>query len=121
MVMNPDDTTTGAANGPRAFGLTKATYSVNETLDLLSIGRTTFYGLVERGDLKIAKLGTKSLIYAIDLAALLTKLRELPDPSHLRRRRSREADGTSGAAPHLSQHPRRGRLKKALSAAEGGA
>jgi hypothetical protein len=35
---------------PRAFGLTKAAYSVNDTLDLLSIGRTTFYSLVCRGE-----------------------------------------------------------------------
>jgi excisionase family DNA binding protein len=60
---------------PRAFGLTKAAYSVNETLHLLSIGRTTFYELVDRGDLKITKLGRKSLIYAIDIAELLSKLR----------------------------------------------
>jgi excisionase family DNA binding protein len=94
MVMNRYDTATGAttSNDPRAFGLTKAAYSVNETLELLSIGRTTLYGLVKRGDLKIAKLGTKSLIYAIDLAALLTKLRALPPL---------EDGGTRGAAPHL--------------------
>ena len=60
---------------PRAFGLVKAAYSVNETLGLLSIGRTTFYELVDRGDLKITKLGRKSLVYAVDLAALLSKLR----------------------------------------------
>ena len=42
---------------PRGFGLIKAAYSVKETLDLLSIGRTTFYALVDRGDLKISKLG----------------------------------------------------------------
>jgi len=47
---------------PRAFGLLKAAYSVKETLDLLSIGRTTFYALVGRGDLKLIKLGKKSLV-----------------------------------------------------------
>ena len=41
----------------RAFGLIKAAYSVKETLELLSLGRTTFYGLVDRGDLNITKLG----------------------------------------------------------------
>lgn len=61
---------------PRAFGLIKAAYSVNETLDLLSIGRTTFYELIDRGDLKIAKLGRKTLVYAIDIAALLSQLRD---------------------------------------------
>jgi excisionase family DNA binding protein len=78
MVMRRHDNTVSGIehfNDPRAFGLVKAAYSVKETLDLLSIGRTTFYELVDRGDLKITKLGRKSLIYAIDLAALLTKLR----------------------------------------------
>jgi excisionase family DNA binding protein len=65
-----------SAVDPRAFGLVKAAYSVNETLELLSIGRTTFYELVDRGDLKITKLGRKSLVYAVDLAVLLSKLRE---------------------------------------------
>jgi excisionase family DNA binding protein len=60
---------------PRVFGLTKTAYSVSHTLDLLSIGRTTFYALVGRGELKITKLGRKSLVYATDIAALLTKLR----------------------------------------------
>jgi len=60
---------------PRAFGLVKAAYSVKETLELLSIGRTTFYELVDREDLKITKLGKKTLVYAVDLAALLNKLR----------------------------------------------
>jgi excisionase family DNA binding protein len=64
-----------SAVDPRAFGLVKAAYSVNETLEQLSIGRTTFYELVDRGDLKIIKLGRKSLVYAVDLAALLSKLR----------------------------------------------
>lgn len=65
----------GPLMDPRAFGLVKAAYSVNDTIDLLSIGRTTFYALVGRGDLKITKLGKKSLVYATDIAALLTKLR----------------------------------------------
>ena len=60
---------------PRAFGLIKAAFSVKETIDLMSIGRTTFYALVDRGDLKINKLGKKSLVYATDIAALLIKLR----------------------------------------------
>jgi hypothetical protein len=63
-------------NEPRAFGLVKVAYSVNETLELLSIGRTKFYELVDSGDLKITKLDRKSLVYAIDLAVFLKKLRE---------------------------------------------
>jgi excisionase family DNA binding protein len=60
---------------PRAFGLHRVAYSVNETLELLSIGRTKFYELVDQGDLKITKLGTKSLVYVTDIMALLIKLR----------------------------------------------
>jgi excisionase family DNA binding protein len=65
----------GPLMDPRTFGLVKAAYSVDDTIDLLSIGRTTFYALVGRGELKITKLGKKSLVYATDIAALLTKLR----------------------------------------------
>ena len=60
---------------PRNFGLIKAAYSVNETIDLLSIGRTKFYELVDNGDLKITKLGNKSLVYVTDIVALLSRLR----------------------------------------------
>lgn len=60
---------------PRTFGLFKAAYSVKETLALLSIGRTSFYGLVDRDELKITKLGRKSLVCANDIVALLVKLR----------------------------------------------
>jgi hypothetical protein len=61
---------------PSSFGLRKAAYSVNETLDLLSIGRTSLYAAVGRGDLKPVKFGKKTLFYAADLAAFLTKLME---------------------------------------------
>ena len=57
----------GSALDPRGFGLIKAAYSVKDTIELLSIGRTTFYALVGRGDLKITKLGKKSLVYATDI------------------------------------------------------
>jgi excisionase family DNA binding protein len=63
-------------NDPREFGLTKAAYSVKETLELLSIGRTKFYELVDRRDLKITKLGKKSLVYVTDIVALLIRLRD---------------------------------------------
>jgi excisionase family DNA binding protein len=60
---------------PQDYGLVRAAYSVNETLHLLSIGRTTFYQLVERGDFTLAKIGKKSLVYAVDIAAFLSKLK----------------------------------------------
>jgi excisionase family DNA binding protein len=60
---------------PRRFGLLKAAYSVNETLELLSIGRTSLYEAVKRGDLKLVKFGTKTLVYAGDIARFLAQLK----------------------------------------------
>jgi len=75
MAANEHDSGSEEFIDPRSFGLFKAAYSVDDTINLLSIGRTTFYALVGRGDLKITKLGKKSLVYATDIAALLTTLR----------------------------------------------
>ena len=61
-------------NGTYQYGLTKAEYSGNDTVNLLSIGRTTLYELVKSGQLKPTKLGKKTLFYARDIAALLTTL-----------------------------------------------
>jgi hypothetical protein len=86
------DSTNGAVSGgrgdkdtsadpidPRTFGLAKAAYAVGETLDLLSIGRTSLYAAVKRGDLKRVKFGKKTLFYAADLASFLTKLKRLSE------------------------------------------
>ncbi len=61
---------------PRGFGLTKATYTVHETLNLLSIGRTSLYAAIKAGDLRPVKFGRKTLFYARDLAAFLKLLQE---------------------------------------------
>lgn len=66
---------------PRAFGLVKAAYSVSATLDILSIGRTSLYAAVNRGDLHPVKFGRKTLFYAADLAAFLNKLSNTSDGS----------------------------------------
>jgi hypothetical protein len=60
---------------PLDYGLVKAAYSVNETLAMLSIGRTFLYSLVSQGQLSPLKLGRKTLFLATDLAGLLAKLR----------------------------------------------
>jgi excisionase family DNA binding protein len=60
---------------PHEYGLLKAAYSVNETLNLLSVGRTSLYGLVKNGKLRPTKLGKKTLFYAADLAQFLDRLR----------------------------------------------
>jgi excisionase family DNA binding protein len=72
-------TTSADPIDPRAFGLTKAAYAVGETLDLLSIGRTSLYAAVKRGELKHVKFGKKTLFYAADIAAFLIKLRRLSE------------------------------------------
>lgn len=64
---------------PRVFGLSKAAYGVGETLDLLSIGRTSLYEAIKRGDLKRVKFGKKTLFYASDLASFLTELGRLSE------------------------------------------
>lgn len=75
-----NDRNTGADPiDPWAFGLTKVAYGVDETLDLLSIGRTALYAAVKRGDLKRVKFGKKTLFYAADLASFLTKLGRLSE------------------------------------------
>jgi hypothetical protein len=60
---------------PSALGFTKVAYAVDETLELLSIGRTALYAAVKRGDLIRVKFGKKTLFYAVDLAAFLARLR----------------------------------------------
>jgi hypothetical protein len=60
---------------PRAFGLVKVAYGVGATIELLSIWRTLLHAAVRRGELTPVKFGKKTLFYATDLAAFLTKLR----------------------------------------------
>ena len=65
---------------PSALGFTKVAYAVDETLELLSIGRTALYAAVKRGDLKRVKFGKKTLFYdPPDLAAFLARLRHLSE------------------------------------------
>jgi excisionase family DNA binding protein len=64
---------------PSALGFTKVAYAVDETLELLSIGRTALYAAVKRGDLKRVKFGKKTLFYAADLAAFMARLRHLSE------------------------------------------
>src|SRR5215831_19134037 len=73
----------------RSREMAKAAYGVRETIELLSIGRTSLYAAVRRGELRPVKFGKKTLFYAIDLAAFLTRLKEAAAKSEaapLRRR-----------------------------------
>ncbi|MCW6512128.1 helix-turn-helix domain-containing protein [Lichenifustis flavocetrariae] len=40
----------------------RLTCTVRDALEATSIGRTTLYGLIKRGQIKTAKLGTRTLI-----------------------------------------------------------
>jgi excisionase family DNA binding protein len=74
---------------PRAFGLVKAAYGVRETLELLSVGRTSLYAAVKRGELTPIKFGKKTLFCATDLAAFLTRMKEMASrQANASRRRS---------------------------------
>jgi excisionase family DNA binding protein len=79
---------------PRAFGFVKAAYAVGETLELLSIGRTSLYEAVKRGELKPVKFGKKTLFFAADLAAFLARLSPLNEArSNVSGRRARRVTG----------------------------
>ena len=69
---------------PSVLGFTKVAYTVGETLELLSIGRTALYAAVKRGDIKRVKFGKKTLFYAADLASFLTRLRSLNEAETVR-------------------------------------
>lgn len=60
---------------PQALGLTKAAYTVPETLSLISLGRTRLYGAIKSGDLRPTRLGRRTLITAVDICAFLNKFR----------------------------------------------
>ena len=47
---------------------------MRETLDLLSIGRTSLYAAVKRGELKPIRFRRRTLFLAADLAAFLARL-----------------------------------------------
>lgn len=49
----------------------RMTYSVNEVVNMLGLGRTTVYRLIEEGRLSRVKVGTRTLILATDVDALL--------------------------------------------------
>jgi excisionase family DNA binding protein len=58
---------------PRALGLVKAAYSVRETCELLSIGRSSLYAAVKRGELRRVKVGKRTLLCATDLVSFLAR------------------------------------------------
>jgi excisionase family DNA binding protein len=61
----------------------KLTYSILEACDLLSVGRTTLYAAIRKGELKACKIGRRTLITH---DALALWLKRLPDSLEVRSR-----------------------------------
>jgi excisionase family DNA binding protein len=59
---------------PHQYNLTKATYSVAETMAHLSVGRTKLYELIKTKKLKPLKIGKKTIFPAAELAGFLSSL-----------------------------------------------
>lgn len=59
---------------PDSYGLKKLTYTVSEAMELLSVGRTTLYRLIKKGDLKHTKIGGKTVFCSMDIASFIRKL-----------------------------------------------
>ena len=49
-------------------------YSVSDILRMVGISRTTFYQLVKSGEIKVRKVGKRSIILSEDLEAWLQRL-----------------------------------------------
>lgn len=46
-------------------------YTVPETLEILRCGRSLFYAMVKRGEIRLTKVAGKSLVKSADLDAFL--------------------------------------------------
>lgn len=49
-------------------------YSVSDVLQMVGIGRTKFYQLVSAGEIKVRKIGNRTIVLAADLDAWLESL-----------------------------------------------
>lgn len=58
-------------NITRRDQLGRLAYSVAEAAQVLGVGKTTLYGLMERGNLRFCKIGSRRLIRSSDLAELI--------------------------------------------------
>ncbi|MCR6671496.1 AlpA family transcriptional regulator [Devosia ginsengisoli] len=54
-------------------------YSVPDVLKMIGISRTTFYQLVKSGEIKVRKVGTRSIVLSKDLEAWVQQLPVLHD------------------------------------------
>lgn len=54
----------------------KELMSIDEFLDIYSIGRSAYFNLVKKGKLKITKLGSRTFIKRIDAEIWMSKIGE---------------------------------------------
>lgn len=47
-------------------------YSINDACRVSGIGRTTLYGLISKGEIKVRKVGARTLVPAESLRAFLS-------------------------------------------------
>ena len=47
-------------------------YSIKETCDLLGLGKTRVYQIINSGDLKVKRIGRRTLVLADSLHSLIT-------------------------------------------------
>jgi hypothetical protein len=59
---------------PAELGLTKITYTVNETIALMESSRTSLYKNVKAGKIRLTKNGRKSIFLATEIADFLSNL-----------------------------------------------
>ena len=60
----------------RSGGVPRMLISVDEFCESTHVGKTTFYGLVKRGDIRVLKVGRRTLIEFSEIAAFLARLRQ---------------------------------------------
>lgn len=57
----------------RRTRLTRMTYRIDEVAEMLGLGRTTIFKLLEQGELRRVKVGARTLILASDVDALIQR------------------------------------------------
>jgi excisionase family DNA binding protein len=60
--------------GTSYFALTRLAYSPSEGAQVLGISRSKIYELIAAGDLKVVKVGSRTLVLHSELARFLTSL-----------------------------------------------
>jgi hypothetical protein len=97
----------------RALGLSKAMYTVADTVSVLSIGKTRLYELVADRELNPVRFGRRTLFFASDLASFLMRLRGLKAPPREPQRATRSA--SQPVAPQ-AKSPRRRKARHKTAA-----